>query len=107
KPVNGGKRGLKQPCRRVHDVDPGGSHLALLGCLKTAALDGHETRAEAFDAGEILVAARLIDDALAAELGLERLHRDAVGDDAAIAAALADEIVDKDALGGVGIRPPL
>src|SRR5690606_28843365 len=54
------------------------------------------------DAGEVLVAARLVDAPLAPELGLQRLHRDAVGGDAAIAASLADELVDEDASVGVG-----
>ena len=62
----------------------------------------HHRRAEALEAGEILVAARLVDDALAAELGFERLQRDAVRDLAAIAATLADKIVDEDALVGIG-----
>ena len=60
--------------------------------------DGDEARAEALEAGEILVAARLVDGALAAELGLDRLHRDAVRLLRAIAAALAHQLVDEDAL---------
>src|SRR5262249_35823910 len=62
-----------------------------------AAFDGHEARAEALQAGVVLVARRLVDRALAAELGLERLDREAVRCDAAVAAALADELVDDDA----------
>src|SRR5262249_8676021 len=58
------------------------------------ALDRDEGRAEAFQAGEILVAARLVDHALAPERGPERLHRDAVRLHAAVAAALAQELVD-------------
>ncbi len=46
----------------------------------------------------VLVAAGLVDGALAAEFGFERLHRDAVRFDAAIAAALADQLIDDDAL---------
>src|SRR5262245_66348298 len=65
-------------------------------------MHGHERRAEAFDAGKILVAAGLVDGPLAPELGLERLHRHAVRDHAAIAAALADELIDKHALVGIG-----
>src|SRR5262249_1901348 len=64
-------------------------------------MHGHERGAEAFDAGEVLVAAGLVDRALAPELGLERLHRYAVRDDAAVAAALADELVDDHALVGI------
>src|SRR5215471_7852577 len=76
------------------------------------AFDGHEGRAKALEAGEVLVAARLIDGALAAELGLERLHRHAVRLHAAIAAALADELVDDHAPVGIGklsalAAPPL
>ena len=66
------------------------------------AMHGDEGRAKAVDAGEILVAARLVDPALAAELGFERLDRDAVRLHAAIAAALADQFVDDDP--PVGVR---
>ena len=66
-----------------------------------AAMDGDEGRAEALDAGKVLVAARLIDLPLAAELGLQRLDRNAVGLHRAIAAALADRRVDEDALGRI------
>src|SRR6185437_5741243 len=59
-------------------------------------------RAEALDAGEVLVAVRLVDGALAAELGFDGFHRDAVGFLRAIAAALADELVDEDALRRIG-----
>ena len=45
---------------------------------------------------------RLVDRALAAELGLERLDRDAVRLLRAVAAALADQLVDEDALRRVG-----
>ena len=62
------------------------------------AMHRHEGRAEAVHAGEVLVAVRLVDLALAAELGLDRLHGDAVRLHRAIAAGLADEIVDDDAL---------
>ena len=67
------------------------------------AVDGDETRAEAVDAGIILVAARLVDPPLAAELGLQRLDRHAIGDFSAIAAAFADFRVNEGADGG--IRP--
>src|SRR5205823_6091233 len=59
-----------------------------------AALDGDEARAEALQAGVVLVARRLVDDALPAELGLERLDREAVRLDAAVAAALAHRLVN-------------
>src|SRR6185436_4731508 len=61
-----------------------------------AAEHADEARAEALDAGVILVAARLVDLALAAELGLERHHRDAIRLHAAVAAAFADLLVDED-----------
>src|SRR3954469_1410379 len=63
---------------------------------------GHETRTEALEAGKILVAARLVDRALAAEFGLNRRDRQAVRGRRAIAAAFANQIVDKDALRRVG-----
>src|SRR5690606_2073492 len=66
--------------------------------------------AETVDAGEILVAARLVDPALAAELGLRRLHRHAARLHAAIAAALADQLVNEDAPVRIGesaaLAPP-
>ena len=49
------------------------------------------------DAGHVAVAGGLVDRALAAELGLDRLHGDAVRGLAAIAAALAHRLVDDDA----------
>src|SRR5690606_19697019 len=67
-----------------------------------AAMDSDEGRAEAVEAGEILIAGGLVDAPFAAELGLDRLHGDAVRLDPAIAAALADELVDDDALVGIG-----
>src|SRR3569833_438966 len=70
-------------------------------------MHGDKARAKALDAGKVLVAVRLVDLALAAELGFQRLHRDAVGGLRAIAAAFADELVDEGALGGVGIEPAL
>ena len=47
--------------------------------VRHGALHRDEARAEALEAGEVLVAGRLVDRALAAELGLERHDRDAVG----------------------------
>ncbi len=70
-------------------------------------MHGDEGRAEALHAGEVLVAVGLVDRALAAEFGLERLHRDAVRLHAAIAAALADQLVDDHALVGIGIAAAL
>ena len=66
--------------------------------LHLRAMHRHEGRAEALHAGEVLVAVRLVDLPLASELGLDRLHGHAVGLHGAIAAGLADEIVDDDAL---------
>ena len=42
-----------------------------LALAQPAAMDGDEARAEALEAGEVLVAGRLVDRALAAELGLD------------------------------------
>src|SRR5205814_9003150 len=57
----------------------------------------HEARAEALEATEVLIAGRLVDPTLAAELGLERHHGQAIRLDVAVAAAFADELVDHDA----------
>src|SRR5215467_15078646 len=62
----------------------------------------HEGRAEAVHAGEVLVAIALVDLPLTAELGLERLDRHAVARVRAVAAALANGVVDEHALGGIG-----
>src|SRR5690606_34059320 len=76
--------------------------LLLLRLLQRAALDGDEARAEALHAGEILVAAVLVDAALAAELGFHRLHAQAVALHRAVAAALAHQLVDDHGLGRRG-----
>src|SRR5207245_10532692 len=78
-----------------------------LALLELGAVHGDERGAEALEAAEILVAAGLIDAALAPELGFERLHRDAVRLHAAIAAALAHQLVDDHALVGILIEPAL
>ena len=65
-------------------------------------MHGDEGRTEALHAGIVLVAARLVDGALAAPFGRQRLHRDAVRLDATVATAFADQIVDDDALVRVG-----
>src|SRR5262249_47597358 len=82
-------------------------HLGVVGGDAAAALEGravhgHERRAEAFDAGIVLVAAGLVDGALAAPLGLQRLHRHAVRFHPAVAAAFAHQLVDDDPLVGIG-----
>src|SRR5580704_6111589 len=69
---------------------------------RRGAAHGDKARAEALEAGKILVAARLIDAALAAELGLDRQHGDAVRFVRAIAAAFADRVVDENALWRIG-----
>src|SRR5690606_18868225 len=75
---------------------------ARLALLQRAAFDGDEARAEALDAGIVLVARALVDEALAPELGLDRAHRHAVRLVTAVAAALAHQVVDDHALGRVG-----
>ncbi len=93
-------RGLRQR----HHLLVAGDALAL---LQLRAVHGDERGAEPLHAGVVLVAGRLVDGALPAELGLQRLHRDAVRLHAAVAAALADELVDDDALLGIGERAAL
>src|SRR5579862_2408693 len=66
------------------------------------AAHGDKARAKALEAGKVLVAARLIDAALAAERGLDRHDRDAVRFVRAIAATFAHRVVDEDALGRIG-----
>ena len=69
-----------------------------------ASLHRHKAWAEALDAGEVLVAGRLIDLALAPELGLDRLDRHAIRLYPAIAATLADQFIDEHTLGRIGER---
>src|SRR6185312_15554716 len=78
-----------------------------IGLPQFAAMHGDKTRAKALDAGKVLVAVRLIDPPLATELGLQRLHRDAVGNGRTVAAAFADPLVDEDALVRIRIEPAL
>src|SRR5262245_56463934 len=70
-------------------------------------MHGDKARAEALDAGEILVAVRLVNAPLAAELGFQRLHRDAIGSCRTVAAAFADALIDKDALRRIRIEATL
>ncbi len=72
-----GERGGGGQGKRGEGIGVDGSDLARR-LARAAAMDGDEARAEALEAGEILVAIGLVDGALAAELGLERLDRDAV-----------------------------
>jgi hypothetical protein len=100
--------GLKlRQCRFPEGERLSRGNRARLPFTQPPALDRDEARAEALDAGEVLVARGLVDHALAAELGLERLDREAVGFGAAVAAAFAHALVDDGALGGIGIFVPL
>ena len=77
-------------------------------------LDRHERGAVPAEAREVLVAGRGVDPRLRAELGLDPVERHAVGERSAVAAALADLLVDHDeavrrrqllaASGGAGAR---
>ena len=78
-----------------------------LRLAQRAALHGDEARAEALDAGVILVAGRLVDRALAAELGFHRQHRQAVRLHAAVAAAFAHRSLMTTRLAGSAIMPRL
>ena len=78
-----------------------------LALADAAAFDRDEARAEAVEAGEVLVAGRLVDGALVAELGLDRHDAEAVRLGRAVAAALAHRLVDEHALGGIGVGAAL
>ena len=89
-------------CRLGHGAEfERRQHLALGLLLQLPALDGDEAGAEALQAAGVLVAGALVDDALAAELGFQRLDRQAIALDAAVAAALAHQVVDHHAHGRV------
>src|SRR6476620_2422199 len=66
-----------------------------------AAVDSHEGRAKAFQAGIVLVAGRLVDGALASQFGLQRLDRDAIRLHRTIAAAFAHRRIDDHAAGRI------
>ena len=68
--------------------------------------DGHERGAVALDAAHVEVARVLVDARLAAERSLDRVHAQAVRDVAAVAAALADGLVDHHARRAVSVRGP-
>ena len=98
--------GLRQPWQqRLRQRWQGRPRLRLgaYGLLQLATFHRHEAGAETVHAGIILVAGRLVDLALAAELGFQRLDRQAIGLHAAIATAFAHRLVDDGALGRVGI----
>ena len=54
------------------------AEIARFAWLQSTAIHGDEARTETFDAGIVLVAARLIDFAFSAELGFDGNHRQAV-----------------------------
>src|SRR6185369_4015925 len=87
------RRRQRRPFLRLRDA---------LAALELGAVHHHEGRAKTLDAGIVLVAARLVDTALAAPFGLQRLHRNAIRFDAAVAAAFADHVIDEHALLRVG-----
>jgi hypothetical protein len=68
-----------------------------LALARAAAFDGDEARAEAVHARVILVAGRLVDLALAAELGFHRQDRHAVGFTCRSRRSLRTPLVDEDA----------
>ena len=63
--------------------------------LRLPAHDADEAGAKPFDAGIVLVAGRLVDLPLAPEGRIQRRHRQAVGFGVAVAASLADQVVDQ------------
>src|ERR1700730_10039266 len=72
-----------------------------LGLPWPGAMHRNQGWAETIEAGKILVAARLVDHPLAAELGFKRLDRNAIGFRPAIAAAFAHKLIDNHATVGV------
>src|SRR5262249_20087792 len=70
-------------------------------------LDGEERRTIAEQTRVVLVAGRLMDLGLPAELRLDRLDAQAIRLLPAVAAAFTDALVDEDAHGRVGLLPSL
>src|SRR5262249_13750166 len=78
-----------------------GEYLALRPAQAGYGHDGEEGRTVTLEAGVVLVARRLMDLGLAAELRLHRLHGQTVRLDSAVAAALAHRLVDEHAQGRI------
>ncbi len=70
-------------------------------------VDGHERGAVPVEAGVVGVARRLVDLRFAAQLGVDRVHRQAAALDAAVAAALAHRLVDDHPLAALRRPAPL
>ena len=98
------RQGQRAQCGVVKGVQ---ARVGLGFLLELPAFHGDKARAKAFGAREILVAAALVDLPFAAELGLQRFDRQAVGLLAAVAAAFADQRVDHHAPGRVHQRAAL
>ena len=99
------QRGLRRIGQaREHLGDAGVLVRGLFGLdlPRLGAVQGDEARAEAVEAGEVLVAGRLVDLALAPERRLLGNDGDTVRFHAAVAAAFADLGIDEDALVGIG-----
>ena len=85
----------------------GRSASALGFFLQLPPLNGDKTGAKPLGARVVLVAGALVDLALAAKLGLQGLHAQAVGLHAAVTTALANQRVDHHPLGRVNQRAAL
>ena len=93
------------PHHRIRQV---GRRLRQVGRLDVVGrLDGHEARAVAAEAGEVEIAGGLVDRGLHAQRRVDRLHGETVAHDAAVAARLADPMVDDDPLCRRRQRAPL
>ena len=90
--------------RESRRIQRGGALLELLAgglhalAAQLAAGHRHKAGAETFHTGVILVAGGLVDLALAPQLGVHWVDGQAVGLAGAVATALADPLVDEDAL---------
>ena len=74
---------------------------------QAAAFDGDKARAKTFNARKVFVAGALVDGALAAKLGLQRLHRQTVGLYRTVATAFTHRGVDDHTLVGLDQRTAL
>src|SRR5208337_2308052 len=83
--AHGWQRGVRQLALLVRDRRP---------TLRLAAVDRDEARAKSLNAGEILVASRLIDLALSPEFRLKRLYGETVGGAGTVAATFANTCVN-------------
>src|SRR5256885_608077 len=96
---------IEQRCRRRRKLSKTGSGISRSDCQLARLTAAYRNKAwtKPLEAGEILVAAGLVDAALAAQRRFERLNRDAARLLRAVAASFAHGLIDEDARARIGV----